>query len=88
MFYYKAVRASMMGPSVTKLIEKGIAMKLIAWTDKGNPARPVLVGPMDLSLKRQTRIAGALDDLRGLGNCNIYYVKGNKCRLIAERGMS
>ena len=36
--------------------------------------------------RKNERIANGFSNIKGLGNCNIYYIKGNKTRLIAERG--
>ena len=37
--------------------------------------------------KRHERIAEAMEDIRYMGNINIYLINGNKYRLIQSKGM-
>jgi hypothetical protein len=70
-------------------------MKTIGYSDKCDGRNQIYIYtqngqiPKYESLFNQSkneRIIAGFKNIEHLGNCNIYYIKGNKTRLIAERG--
>ena len=67
-------------------------MQSIVYQDKAggimfvyNPRYPVQRGYFEQ--ERVERLVAALEDLRGMGNVNIYLLKHNRLRKIGERGL-
>jgi hypothetical protein len=65
-------------------------MKTIAFKDRtGGPIREYISPKQNDIFEREnhtTRINRALDELKHTGNINIYLVRGNKIRLILQKG--
>lgn len=77
---------------------KGVRMKTIGYTDRAYPNSIRLFSMTDDTyllankdslpgrMTRENRIIEAFNELKGVAMINIYYVKGNKFRLISKRG--
>lgn len=67
-------------------------MKTIGYSDKCDGNRKIYIytdtgtDKLNCWIKRNERIKNAFENLKHLGNVDLYLIKGNKTRLIATRG--